>query len=255
MGLENINQNPGLRDFFKSGFYEKYWPDASNPDAVKEHAAKVLSLLKARHGHILDWRGGHGRYAIWFARAGLQVTLLDFMRSYLAQAQTIFQKDHLPIRLVEADSRKTPADVQADFAVCLNNSVGFLSEDEEIRAFRSLNAALRPKAKILIDCMNLFFLTRPIAEGMTETQHEDGYVRRSEGRFDFQANVWFKTFELVGPDGSSIRKEFNQTIYTPQQLVSMLKQSGFTTEELLGDFDGKPISFDSRKIVLIARKR
>jgi len=249
-----MDQNPGLREFFDSGFYEQYWPEANDEDSVKLHAAQVLSLLEARHGHILDWRGGSGRYAIWFARSGFEVTLLDFMASYLVEAKERFQKDDLPVRLIEADSRETPADIQADFAVCLNNSVGLMSEAEEIRAFRSLNEALRPGAKLLIDCMNLFFLSNSIAEGMTETRGEDGSVRRSEGSFDFEANVWYKRFELVNPDGSSRRKEFNQTIYTPQQLVAMLRQSGFAAEKVLGDFDGKPITFDSRKIVLIARK-
>jgi 2-polyprenyl-3-methyl-5-hydroxy-6-metoxy-1,4-benzoquinol methylase len=55
---------------------------------VKANAAQVLSLLDAAEGHILDWRGGHGRHAIWFARAGLQVTLLDFMRELLGRSQS-----------------------------------------------------------------------------------------------------------------------------------------------------------------------
>jgi SAM-dependent methyltransferase len=249
-----MDQNPGLRDFFASGFYEQYWPEANDPDSVKAHAAQVLSLLDATEGHILDWRGGHGRYAIWFAHAGLRVTLMDFMREYLDEARALFEEAGLPVQLIEADSRDTPPNVQADFAVCLNNSVGFMSEDEEIKAFISLNEALRPGAKLLLDCMNLFFLRKPIAEGVTENQKDDGCVRRSEGYFDLGTNVWYKTFELIKADGTSVRKEFNQTIYTPQQLVNMLKQAGFTTEKIFGDFNATPISFDSSKIVLIARK-
>lgn len=249
-----MNQNPGLRDFFASGFYEQYWPEARDPESVKAHAAQVLSVLDASKGHILDWRGGHGRYAIWFARAGLQVTLLDFMREYLDEAKALFDKAGFPVRLIEADSRETPKDIQADFAVCLGNSVGFMTEEEEIKAFTSLNAALRPGARLLLDCMSLFFLLEPIAKGMTESLGEDGCLRRSEGRFDFATNVWHKTFELVKPDGTSVRKEFSQTIYTPQQLVNVLNQAGFTTENIFGDFEGKPLSFESRKIVVLARK-
>ncbi|MDQ7841519.1 MAG: class I SAM-dependent methyltransferase [bacterium] len=249
-----MNQNPGLRDFFASGFYEEYWPEADDPGSVKAHAAQVLSLLNASQGHILDWRGGHGRYAIWFARAGLQVTLLDFMREYLDAAKSLFDEAALPVRLIEVDSRNTPRDIEADFAVCLNSSVGFMSEDEEVKAFASLNAALRPGARLLLDCMNLFSLMKPIAGCAIENRGDDGCIRRSEGRFDFETNVWHKTFELVKPDGTSVRREFNQTIYTPQQLVSLLRHAGFTTERVLGDFDGSPISFDSRKIVMIVRK-
>lgn len=248
------DQNPTLRDFFASGFYEQYWPEANDPESAKENAAQVLSLLDAAEGHILDWRGGHGRYAIWFARAGLKVTLLDFMQEYLKEAKSLFEEAGLPVRLIEADARETPPDIQANFAVCLNSSVGFMSENEEIRAFLSLNKALQPGARLLVDCMNLFFLTKPITEGNSEIQRDDGCIRRSEGRFDFKANVWYKTFELIKPDGTSVRKKFNQTIYTPQQLVSMLKQANFVTENIFGDFNRRPIRFDSRKIILVARK-
>jgi SAM-dependent methyltransferase len=249
-----MDQNPGLHDFFASGFYEEYWPEAGDPESAKAQAAQVLSLLNASDGHILDWRGGHGRYAIWFARKGLQVTLLDFMGEYLEVAKTLFDEAGLPVRLIEVDSRHTPPDVQADFAVCLNNSVGFMSEEEEIKAFASLNAALRPGARLLLDCMNLFFLMKPIAEGLTENQVKGDRIRRSKGRFDFKTNVWHKTFQLERPDGTSVQKEFNQTIYTPQQLVNMLRRAGFTTEKLFGDLDENPVSFESEKIILVARK-
>lgn len=156
--------------------------------------------------------------------------------------------------MVQADSRDTPKDIQADFAVCLSNSVGFMSESEEIQAFSSLNRALRSGAKLLVDCMNLFFLADLISKAGQEIQQDDGLLRRSEGHFDFTTNVWYKTFDLVRPDGSSMRREFNQTIYTPQQLSAMLKQAGFATQRIYGDFEGSPVRFDSRKIVLIAEK-
>jgi SAM-dependent methyltransferase len=249
-----MDQNPGLKNFFDSGFYEEYWPEADDENSVKVLAEKILSLLGARSGHILDWRGGHGRYALWFARAGLNVTLLDFMRPYLDNARTLFSQNDMPVEIIEADSRETPKNIQADFAVCLSNSVGFMSESEEIKAFRSLGDALRTGAKLLVDCMNLFFLTKHIAEGIQEKQSDDGCIRKSEGYFDFRTSVWHKTFELIKPDGSAEKKQFNQIMYTPQHLSAMLEEAGFITEHIYGDFDGTPIVFDSKKIVLLARK-
>ena len=254
MSNKNIEQNPGLKNFFDSGFYEEYWPDSDSETSVKELAKKVLSLLGAKSGRILDWRGGHGRYAIWFARAGLKVTLLDFIRPYLDKARERFKKNVLPIEIIEADSRDTPKNIQADFAVCLNNSVGFMSEDDEINAFQSLYDALRPGAKLLVDCMNLFFLAKPIAKEIQEPQREDGYIRKSVGHFDFRTNIWHKTFELSKPDGSVVKKKFNQIIYTPQHLSVILEKAGFTIEHIYGDFNGAPVAFDSVKIVLLAKK-
>ena len=63
-----------------------------------------------------------------------------------------------------------------------------------------------------------------------------------------------KTFELLRLDGSSVSKEFNQTIYTPHHLASLLEKAGFIIEHIYGDFDGSPINFASQKIVIVARK-
>ncbi len=247
--------NPGLGEFFASGFYEAYWPEAMDEASAEKLAPKILSLLGAETGHILDWQGGAGRFAIWFARAGLKVTLLDITRRYLERARELFRENGLPVDLVEADSRQTPPGIQADYAVCLENSVGMMTEEEDIEAFCSLHAALKPGAKLLVDCMNLFFLARPIAEGLQEPQRGDGIVRNTWGEFDLRTSTWHKTFEIIGPDGSVERKTFNQVMFTPRHLSAMLAEAGFTTEGIYGDFDGNPVSFDSVKIVLVARRR
>lgn len=46
---------------------------------------------------------------------------------------------------------------------------------------------------------------------------------------------------------TAIRKQFNQTMYTPQHLAAMLEKAGFATVRICGDFDGSPIRFDSIK--------
>ena len=244
----------GLKDFFASGFYERYWPDAEDEEGVKTQSAQILALLDARQGHILDWRGGSGRHVIWFARAGLTVSLLDFTTSYLKKADERFRQAKLPINLIEADSRATPPAIQADFAVCLGNSVGFLPASEELAAFQSLHAALRPGARLLIDSMNLFFLAEPIAKALQEPLPDDGCIRSAQGHFDFATNVWHKSFSLITPDGAELSKDFSQTMYTPEQLVSLLKQAGFAIKGVFGDFAGKPVGFDSPKIVVVAAK-
>ena len=185
-----------LKDFFASGFYERSWPDAEDEEGAKAQRAQILALLDARQGHILDWRGGSGRHAIWFARASLTVSLLDFTPGYLQKAG----------------------------------------------------------ARLLVDCMNLFFLAEPIAKALQEPLPDDGCIRSAQGHFDFATNVWHKSFSLITPDGAELSKAFNQTMYTPEQLVSLLEQAGFAIKGVFGDFAGKPVSFDSPKIVVVATK-
>jgi len=52
-----MDQDHRLRDFFQSGFYQQFWPEADDENNVKERAAKIASLLEARQGHKLDFDG------------------------------------------------------------------------------------------------------------------------------------------------------------------------------------------------------
>jgi SAM-dependent methyltransferase len=248
-----MSQDPHLQAFFEDGFYEEYWAPP-HTDAISEREAQqVLRLLGATHGHILDWRGGWGRHAICFARSGFQVTILDFVQRFLERARQRFRSEGLEVETVCADCRQTPPGIQADFATCLMNSIGFLEPREEIEAFKSLQAAIRPGGKLLLDCMNLLFIGKAF-NPLFEMVAEDGTVYRSHGNLDLTTNVLHKTFEIERPDGSVVSNDFAQTMYTPHDLSLLISEAGFVVERIFGSYGGEPIALGSEKIVLLASK-
>jgi len=241
--------NPNLRNFFDSGFCQAFWPE--DEAASRVQAKQACRLLGATEGHILDWRGGWGRHALPLAEMGFKVTLLDFCERYIKAAKKAFAEAGLDLTAIHADSRNTPPDVQADFAICMNNSVGFLEECAEVEAFTSLRLAMKPGARLLVDCANLFALAGLLKKGREESNGKGG-VRRAHHDFDFVTNVNHSVFELVTPDGDSSKQEFHQTLYTPHGLARLLTAAGFTVDHVYGDLDGHPVSFDSLKIVMLA---
>jgi len=244
--------NPNLHNFFQSGFCDSYWPTTKDPEAAAGQSALAIRLLGAGSGHILDWRGGWGSQSLYFAKQGFKVTLLDFCERYIEMAKRTFAEAGLEFTPILADCRETPPDIQADFAICMGNSVGFLPEEEEMRAFTSLRSALKPGAKVLLDCMNLFFLRDNLLEGKDETTPE-GYIRRASHDFDFATSTNHSVFEITDPDGNASREEFSQTLYTPCSLAQLVTKAGFEVDEIYGDYEGNPVSFSSRKLVLLAR--
>lgn len=212
----------------------------------------MLKLLDAKQGHILDWCGGWGRHAVYFAEKGFQVTILDFIGRYLEIAKKRFRERGLTLSTIEVDCRDTPSEIQADFATCLFNSIGFLETLQQLQAFKSLDGAMKPEGKIIIDCMNLFAIPRFVKT--TERTREDGYIFRSQKKFDFRENIEHMVFEIISPTGELRRKEFSQVHYSPHDLVELVTKAGFKLDNIYGSFDGDPISFDSPKIVLVAHK-
>jgi hypothetical protein len=158
------------------------------------------------------------------------------------------------IELVLADFRETPP-IEADAAANLFSAgIGYLGEEEDLKALRSLHRALKPGALFLLDTMNLFWLARNYQpRGWDE--NEEGTRRRLEAReFDFltgrnrsQAIFWERGRE-------ERRSAIDMRIYSPTELVRLLEQAGFETTALYGDLDGSDFGFDSRRIVMVSRR-
>jgi ubiquinone/menaquinone biosynthesis C-methylase UbiE len=241
-----------LRDYFASGFYEHYWKWQIQQDDEVALAENAMDLLDASTGHILDWCGGWGRVSIAFARKGFRVTILDFISEYLHVAEKRFKAENLALEVVQADCRNTPASIQADYATCFFNTVGFFEDAEQIKAFKSLCGALRPGGKLIIDCMNLLFLA-PLIKPVYDTKRDDGYLFRQNNTFDFTTNTLDSVFEIIDAAGKvEQRKEFHQRIYTPMDLKMLLEASGFTVQGMYGDYSGAPVTTETPQVIMVA---
>jgi ubiquinone/menaquinone biosynthesis C-methylase UbiE len=243
-----------LIDFFQSGFYETFWGWEFSEEEARETAEKSLELLGAKNGHILDWCGGWGRISLYLAQKGFKITILDFVAEYLARARNIFKSNGLEVTTVKADCRKTPKNIRADYALCAFNSIGFLSDAEQLKAFKSLFRALKTKGKVIIDCINQLFIAKYFSKA-TESKRPDGISCLKQNSFDLLKGILYSDLELANAEGKVIdKKQFAQRIYTPMELKSMLESAGFKVLDMYGSFEGDDLAFDLPQIVAVAEK-
>ena len=172
---------------------------------------------------------------------------------YLEIARQKFKEQGKKVRTIEADCKYTPKDIQADYAVCLMNSIGFMDIDNEIKAFKSLHNSLKEGAKFLVDCTSLMYIAK-VFKPHFETKDKQGNIYYSDGTFDFETNILHKVFNIKSPNGHIESREISQRMYTPRDLEDMLTQADFIIDELYGDWDGNPISSSTEKIIVIAHK-
>ncbi len=80
------------------------------PYASKDPSSFLVSLddLLPRQGRALDLAGGAGRNAVWLARRGLEVTLVDISREGLALAHAAAARAGVALDLIEADLDEQP---------------------------------------------------------------------------------------------------------------------------------------------------
>jgi hypothetical protein len=215
----------------------------------------MLEIIKPEPGsHILDWCGGWGRHAVPLAKRGFKVTLLDFSKEYLDRAEAYAQEEGVSLNLVHADFRETPSEIKADYAVNLFTAgLGYLGEEGDLLALTSLKTALKPKARILIDTMNLFWMMRNFAATNWQ-ESADGKKRYFQRRkFDFRTNTEFavNTYEDKQA-GTEMSCAVHLKVYSPADLARVLKTTGFAMQELFGGYDGSEFTLTSKRILMTA---
>jgi ubiquinone/menaquinone biosynthesis C-methylase UbiE len=245
-------------EFFESFYAEVYQllPKIARAD---EEVDTVLNLLKPQpEAHILDWCGGWGRHSIPLAKRGYQVTLLDVTPLHIQMARNAAQTAGVSLNLVQADFRQTPPEIQADIAVNLFTSgIGFFSPEDDAVALRSLYAALKPGAKILIDT---FPLARLLKSYLPKEWEElgDGKWLLEERRFDKGTGRNHNRMILLEPGKPAKEKRFDHKIYSRDELAEVITAAGFTDIHayggLVGEHAGSEYTEDSPRLILVANK-
>lgn len=252
---DQLEQN--WQEFFWGGFYADAWGFRIDPQKAEQEVNGVLKLLNPPpDSHILDWCGGYGRHSVIFAQRGFKVTLLDFTPSHIQMAEQAAKATGVELSLIQADFRQTPPSIQADFAVNLFTSgIGYLTEQDDLLALQSLHAALKPEALFLLDTMNLFWLVKnyqPKGGDMSEDRTKRLVEQRE---FDFWRNRNISQILYWKKGGEEVEQRLEHRIYSAAELMSVLRQAGFEPLELYGGFDGQPFGFDSRRLIIISKRR
>lgn len=113
-------------------------PPADSPSAfLRAHADRI-------HGRVLDIAGGAGRNALFLARRGNQVDVIDISFRALRSLRVAAEREHLRLNLVQADLEAYPLPVGLYDAVI---NIRYLQRS----LFAPMQRALRPGGFILFE--------------------------------------------------------------------------------------------------------
>jgi ubiquinone/menaquinone biosynthesis C-methylase UbiE len=215
----------------------------------------VLSILKPQEGaHILDWCGGWGRHSVLFAKRDFAVTLLDYAPIHIRRAKQLATAEGVKIDTVGADFRNTPARIQADYAVnLLSSGIGYLTEQDDITALRSLHSALKPNGSVLIDTTHLFWAV-------------SRFQARSWYEYDAKLVVQSRKLNLLTERLTEVNvvkekdkrdKKFvlDRRLYSANSLAHILETSGFVVQDVFGEFDQSKLTLKSSRVIVVASKK
>ena len=238
-------------EMFDEIYLKTYSLGLADRDSAAEAEAAATFAGVQPPAEILDVPTGFGRHALPLARLGFHVTGVDRSGVQLSEARRIAGEVEWP-KWLEGDFRELPfEDESFDAVLCLFTSIGYRGEEGDRQAFAQFLRVLRPGAPLVIETFHRDRLMAIFQQRGWEPLEDDA-VLLEERDFDYVAGegVTKHTYLSVGERRSVT---FRLRCYTATELVKLLAEVGFTGIDCFGDFEGAPLSRETR-LVVRARK-
>jgi 2-polyprenyl-3-methyl-5-hydroxy-6-metoxy-1,4-benzoquinol methylase len=243
------------RDWY-DGFFEREYLDEFAPRLESERTSRevdfVVEKLELEPGaRVLDVGCGHGRHTIELARRGFRVTGVDLSARSLDLAREAARQAGVDADFVQLDARDLAYDGAFDAAVNLFTAVLGYFEDErdDRRLLERVARALRPGGRFLVDTINVLGL----AGGFRETnweQLESGTVFLERRAFDAVRGRTSAVWTFLHADGRRNEVSHSLRVYSPPELIGMLRGAGLDVVGAWGGWDGAELSLGSWRLIL-----
>lgn len=231
------------------------------PETIDRSVAWLIKTLNLKSGDaILDLGCGPGLYASRFARAGLQVTGVDYSRRSIEYASNDAPKNKLNIQYRYQNYLELNDENQYLAAFLIYGDFCPLNPEQRSRLLKNIHRALKPGGRFVLDVSTREHRTKHgVRNGWYAT--ENGFWKPGpqlvlEQGFDYpEQSIWLDQYTVIEADGKvTVYRNWFQD-YTPESITAELSEGGFDVEGLWGDLTGLPCSPDSEWIGVITRKR
>ncbi len=214
---------------------------------------KIISLLDFKGKKVLDLCCGPGRHSIALAKQGFQVTAVDLSPFQLEKAKTAAQSKNVNVEWVREDMRNFKRPGAFELILNFFTSFGYFEnkkEDQEVLALMHQN--LEKNGILVLEMMGKEILAR-IYHPAHSTELPDGSIvfQRLKVSEDWSRcdNVW-----TLFKDDKAVHFSFSHTIYSGQELKSLLSEAGFKKVKLYGNIDGAPYDPYASRLLAVAYK-
>ena len=231
------------------------------PETIDRSVKWLIETLGLKTGGpILDLGCGPGLYATRFARAGLQVTGVDYSRRSIEYATNDAKENQLNIIYRYQNYLELQDENQYEAAFLIYGDFCPLNPEQRSRLLRNVQRALKPGGKFVLDVSTCEHRKR---HGNINKwcALESGFWKPGphlvlEEGFDYpEQSIWLDQYTVIESDGKiSIYRNWFQD-YTPESITAELSQAGFSIESLWGDLTGVTYTPESEWIGLVTSRQ
>ncbi len=204
----------------------------------------------------VDLACGTGSVTALLAQKGLRVIGVDMSEEMLTQAQQKAMELENPPMFLRQSLQELYLPRGVDLAVCALDSLDYVTDPEDCReAIRRVFKVLNPGGIFIFD-VNTPEKLRAM-DGQVFLDEDDDVYCVWRGEFDEKTNICSYGMDLFQRRGESWQRSFEEHreyAYSQEQLVTYLKQAGFTHIRVYADREFVAPREGEQRIYIKARK-
>lgn len=244
-------------EWYRDAFAEDYlwlYAHRSEKEALSQVRIAIKHLPFKPGQKVLDIACGAGRHMLAFAQRGAVVAGVDLSKTLVSIARKRLREKGVKATVRQGDMRKIEYSERFDGATIWFTSIGYfatISEDQKV--IDGLAEALKANGWWWIDLPNPAYLKANLIPSSSRTcRSPHGPAKVVENRRIAGRRVE-KT--IVITDSAGIRRYRESVrLYNPEQFGNLIRKAGLTTDGILGDYDGSPLTSDAPRQIWYGRK-
>lgn len=209
---------------------------------------------------VLDLGCGPGLYSNRLARAGLDVTGVDFSSRSIAYAREAAERDGLCATYINEDYLAWQSSRSFDLVTMIMRDYCPLAPDQRIALLRKIASLLEPDGTFLFDLDSVVALeTR--AESASYSPSPTGGFWSPNPYFEFLTTFVYPEDAVALDKYVIVEQDRTRAVYnwvqhfSPGSLASELGRAGLEMASVLGDVTGRPFDPKSPQFAAIARRQ
>jgi SAM-dependent methyltransferase len=238
---------------FEPNDYLYFYAEGLTEQRTNREVKFIVNNLKlTKSMEILDLACGHGRHTNRLAKHGCNVTGIDITKGFLDIARKEARKKKLNVKYLCQDMRNIKYKEKFDRTLLLFTAFGYFDDRTNLKVLQNIARALKPNGLLCFDTFNReAFLKSYLPYIVTEKGNDLMIDIHSYDKTTYR--LYNK--RIVIRNGQRKDKPFFVRLYSPNEIKALLKKAGLKLLKIYSDWEGKPFTVDSRRMIIVAEKR
>lgn len=224
-----------------------------------EMSLKLFKQCDKPVKQVIDLGCGTGEISVRLAKAGFEVTGVDYSSDMLAYAERKATKEYTNIDLIQQDLRELEGLKEMDAAVCYCDVMNYLTSESDLKnVVKRIADSLKPGGVFIFDVHSMQqvennFIDHTFAE-VTEDTSYIWFCTGGENPGEMYHDLTF--FHREGNKYVRFDEEHFQRTYPISFYERLLLAAGFQNIKIYGDFSiDKEITEETERVFFVAQKR